>query len=190
MLPKLGLFLETHSKNDCRLQYYKEYGLLCGKDAFYAAFSPDAIAVLLIPYVGQVTALVEIKSKCSTATVHLHEDAKDSYQLALQEVYERYLTWIPTGKLPACLERCTLPRYACDADTIGGALGLWTAIANLVKERGRPLPEGRTLIPTIVAMWNRNKGPIDVFSRFMKNGHSQHGMLSAVGNIWLRLLMT
>ena len=68
VLPKLGLFLQTHSENDCRLQYYKEYGLLCGKDAFYAAFSPDAIAVLLIPYVGQVTAVVEIKSKCSTAT--------------------------------------------------------------------------------------------------------------------------
>jgi hypothetical protein len=69
VLPKLGLFLQTHSENDCCLQEYKEYGLLCGKDASYAAFSPDAIAVLLIPYMGQVTALVEIKSKCTLATV-------------------------------------------------------------------------------------------------------------------------
>ncbi len=122
--------------------------------------------------------------------MHLHDDAKDSYRLALQKVYERNLTWIPTGKLPACLERCTLPRYACDEDIIGGALSLWMAIANLVKERGRPLPEGQMLIPTIMAMWNRNKGPIDVFSRFMKNCHSRHATLSAVGNIWRRLLMT
>jgi hypothetical protein len=157
-----------------------EYGLLCEKDAFHATLSPDAIAVLEIPYVGQVTALVEIKSKCTTVTVqketslaqqyaslklvvvhgtstaqkfsrvysrtgplhsskhgiacgdlqegalyivlaslriiirvvhvHLHEDAKDSCRLALQEVYERNLTWIPTGKFPACWERCsTLP---------------------------------------------------------------------------------
>jgi hypothetical protein len=68
-LRKLGLFLQTHSENDCRLQEYKEYGLLCGKDASYEEFSPDAIAVLLIPYMGQVTALVEIKSKCTVATV-------------------------------------------------------------------------------------------------------------------------
>ncbi|KAI2503882.1 hypothetical protein MHU86_10529 [Fragilaria crotonensis] len=74
---------------------------------------------------------------------------------------------------------------------IGGALSLWTGIAYLVEERGRPLPEGRMLIPTIVAMWNRNKGPIDVFSFFLKNCHSRHGTLSAFGNIvWLRLLMT
>jgi hypothetical protein len=260
VLPKLGVFLSTHSDNDCRLQSYKEYGLLCAKDAFYAAFSPDAIAVVDVPYVGQVTAVVEIKSKCTTTTVqketsiaqalgalkyvavngrdpnaakdfqecipeqdhraqvlhgmacghllhalyivaslrtiirvvhvHIDEDTMDCYRLALQEVYERNLTWIPTGKLPAYLERCTLPRYACDADTIGGTLSLWTAIDKLVKERGRPLPEGRMLIPTIVAMWNRNKGPIDVFSRFMKNCHSRHAMLSAIGNIWLRLLMT
>jgi hypothetical protein len=32
-----------------------------------------------------------------------------------------------------------LPRYAYDANTIGGALSFWTAIANLVKERGRPV---------------------------------------------------
>ncbi|KAI2504420.1 hypothetical protein MHU86_10009 [Fragilaria crotonensis] len=70
----LGLFLQTHSENECPLQYYKEYGLLCGKDAFFPAFSPDAIAVLLIPDVGQVTALVEIKSKCSTATGSAERD--------------------------------------------------------------------------------------------------------------------
>ena len=49
------------------------------------------------------------------------------------------------------------------------------------------------LILTIVTMWNRNKGPIDVFfSRFMKNCHSaRHATLSSdVENIWLRLLMT
>ncbi|KAI2492871.1 hypothetical protein MHU86_21684 [Fragilaria crotonensis] len=79
VLPKLGLFLQTHSENDCRLQYYKEYGLLCGKDAFYAAFSPDAIAVLLIPYVGQVTAMVEINSKRSTATVQKETSLAQQY---------------------------------------------------------------------------------------------------------------
>ncbi len=76
--------------------------------------------------------------------MHLHEDAKDSYRLALQEVYERNLTWIPTGKFAACLERCTLPRYACDADTIGGALSLWTAIAYLACKGTRQAVAGRT----------------------------------------------
>jgi hypothetical protein len=79
VLPKLGLFQQTHSENDCLLQGYKEYGLLCGKDAIYAARLPDDIAVLLIPYTGQVTALVEIKSKCTPATVQKEQCLAQQY---------------------------------------------------------------------------------------------------------------
>jgi hypothetical protein len=52
------------------------------------------------------------------------------------------------------------------------------------------LPPGRRLTPSIIAAWNRNKGPIDVFSRFMKNCHARHAKLPPLANIWLRLIMT
>jgi hypothetical protein len=49
----------------------KEYGLLCSKDVFYAAFSPDGIAVAFHDEFDDVVSLVEIKSKCTTATVQM-----------------------------------------------------------------------------------------------------------------------
>jgi hypothetical protein len=80
--------------------------------------------------------------------------------------------------------------HAVDAYTIGKALDLWGAINNVVKKRGRPLPPGRMLLPTVIAVWNRNKDPIDVISRFMKNCHALHSKLPPLANIWLRLLMS
>jgi hypothetical protein len=38
VLPKLGLFLQTHSENDCRLQEYKEYVCFVGKTLFMQRF--------------------------------------------------------------------------------------------------------------------------------------------------------
>jgi hypothetical protein len=262
VLVKLALFVDDHSEL-FTVTDYQEYGLLCAKDTFYAAFSPDGIVVVKHNeelHQGDdeaptnFLALVEIKSKCTNATVQketalaaaygvfrtvvafidveefkqcvpeasyrcqlLHgmacgslQDAfyvvaslsriirvvhvvidqftMQSYRLALQEVHDRELTWVLHGEVPN-LDGITLT-HAVDRYTITKALDLWRAISNLVKTRGRPLPPGRMLVPTIIAMWNRNKGPIDVFSRFMKNCHARHAQLSPLANIWLRLLMS
>jgi hypothetical protein len=120
--------------------------------------------------------------------VHVHGDAIEQYRLALQEVHNRELSWVLHGKLPS-LDGMKLG-HAVDVYTVTKALDLWRCINNAVAIQGQPLPPGRMLIPTIIAMWNRNKGPIDVFSRFMKNCHARHAQLSPIGNIWLRLLMS
>jgi hypothetical protein len=88
-----------------------------------------------------------------------------------------------------CLDGIKLT-HAVDSYTVTKALDLWRTINKVVTMEDKPLPPGRMLIPTIIAMWNRNKGPIDVFSRFMKNCHARHAQLSPLANIWLRLLMS
>ena len=116
-------------------------------------------------------------------------DAVKSYQLALQEVHDRELSWVLHGQLP-CLDGIKLT-HAVDSYTVQQkALDLWRTISNVVRAQGRPLPPGRMLIPTIIAMWNRSKGPIDMFSWFMKNCQARHAQLSPLANIWLRLLMS
>ena len=93
------------------------------------------------------------------------------------------------GELPS-LDGIKLT-HAVDSYTVTKALDLWRTINKVVTMEDKPLPPpGRMLIPTIIAMWNRNKGPIDVLSRFMKNCHARHAQLSPLANIWLRLLMS
>ena len=252
VLCNISSFLKENSKFE--ILEIKEYGLLCLKDVFYAAFSPDGIAVAFHDDFDDVVSLVEIKSKCTTATVqkemalatrygvfksinsslnplefkqsvpesshrcqlihgmacgdlrhafyvvaslsrtirivHVLIDDKtvECYHRSLRDFARAEMDWVLDGEVPS-LDGIKLT-HAVDAYTIGKALDLWRAINNVVKNRGRPLPPGRMLLPTIIAAWNRNKGPIDVFSRFMKNCHARHSQLPPLANIWLRLLMS
>lgn len=61
---------------------------------------------------------------------------------------------------------------------------------DLIEERGRPLPPGKHILPSIVALWNRIKGGVDVYSRLLKNCKAVHHCLPPGAAIWLRMLMT
>ena len=252
VLSKIPSFLKEHSEFE--VADIKEYGLLCSKDYYYAAFSPDGIIVADHDGWGNILALLEIKSKCTNATVEhemmlverygrfksvnatrnplefkqtvpdashrcqlihgmacgdlphgfyvvaslsriirmvhvwIDDNTIDDYRDSLQTIHARELSWVLNGEVPS-LEGISL-KHAVDAYTIRKALSQWRAIYLLVMERGRPLPQGRMLVPSIIAAWNRNKGPIDVFSRFMKNCHARHAHLPPLASIWLRLLLT
>jgi hypothetical protein len=112
------------------------------------------------------------------------------YQDALDEQYEEGgLRWILEGKVPDDLQLQSVP-YAVDDTTVLRTLQLWNAVNDMIIMRGSPLPHGKMLIPSIIAMWNRCKGPIDVYSRFLKNVHVQHFKLSPLGAVWLRIIMS
>jgi hypothetical protein len=121
--------------------------------------------------------------------VTINDETIDSYHESLYNIYDKELSWVLNGEVPRSLEGISL-KHAVDAYTICKTLHQWRAINNLVLTRGRPLPPGRRLTPTIIAAWNCNKGPIDVFSRFMKNCHARRAHLPPLANIWLRLIMT
>jgi hypothetical protein len=78
VLSKVPSFIKKHSKFE--ITEIKEYGLLCSKDSWFAAFSPDGIAVTKHDnWVVDVLALLEIKSKCSNATVQKEMDLVTRY---------------------------------------------------------------------------------------------------------------
>jgi hypothetical protein len=60
----------------------------------------------------------------------------------------------------------------------------------LIFRRKVPLPAGRMLIPSIIALWNKCKGPIDVYSRFLCDSKGKYKKLSANGKVWNRAIMT
>ena len=121
--------------------------------------------------------------------VHILSDTAIAYIAAMSRVHEYELTWV--------LQGLSLPEFtrehmghAIDLYTIKSSLALWRAINESVRVRGRPFPLGRMIIPSVVAMWNHSKGPIDVFSRFLKNCQARHSKLPPLANIWLRLILS
>jgi hypothetical protein len=80
--------------------------------------------------------------------------------------------------------------HAVDRQSIKQALDLWRVLRNVVIEKGGPLPTARMIVPVVVALWNRCKGPIDLYSRFLRNVQAKHKKLPATGAVWLRLIMT
>ena len=67
VLCNVSAFLKENSEFE--ILEIKEYGLLCSRDVFFAAFSPDGIAVAFHDEWDDIVSLAENKSKCTTATV-------------------------------------------------------------------------------------------------------------------------
>ena len=80
-------------------------------------------------------------------------------------------------------------KYAVDDKTARESLSLWRGMNLLVQKEGKLRP-GRLILPTVIAYWNRCKGPIDLYSRYLANVQAKHGKISPNGRIWIRLLMT
>ena len=68
--------------------------------------------------------------------------------------------------------------YVVDEACIHLHLCLSRSLWTIVVKHGKPLPPGQHLIPTIVAYWNRDKGGVDVLSRFLKHVKIHFGRVS------------
>lgn len=122
--------------------------------------------------------------------VHIQasRNIRDLYHSLVTEVIYDHLGWVSTGICPAFSFKPG--DHAVDQHSVQFTLSLWTAVNNEIKVRKYPLPACKHLVPELVAEWNRGKGAIDNYSRFLKNVKAHHSSLSPVGAIWLRLLMT
>ena len=114
--------------------------------------------------------------------------------------YMESLTWVKTTYFDWCYSNendseIPIPdfganyMFAVDKHGLDTTFQLWCELSRRIKERGRPLPHGRFILPTLVAFWNRIKGGIDVFSRHLKNVKSNHACLSPYAACWIRLIM-
>lgn len=117
----------------------------------------------------------------------VNEQFRHDYVACMTLCKERYMSFIYNdGPLP---ENCVVG-HCKDRQTFVATLKLWRAMNKLVEERGRPLPRGKHILPSLVALWNRIKGGVDVYSRMLKNCKSVHHCLAPGAAIWLRMLMT
>ncbi|KAG1713297.1 hypothetical protein DVH05_001017 [Phytophthora capsici] len=136
--------------------------------------------------------LVYASSTTIIRVVHVVVEPRVSwtYRAALEAIQKGYFTWIYG-------EHGTVPQFdsaqlghCIDQATLEQTLMLWKALVKLINDRGEPLPPAKHIIPTLVALWNRVKGGIDVYSRYLKNVKSKHYRLSPTATVWLRMLMT
>jgi hypothetical protein len=126
--------------------------------------------------------------------VHTTDDILHNYRLAMWETCNRaYLRWIRSGPIPNIPQEEYDVGYLShvkDEQSLKETLNLWRCINDKVMERGSPLPKAKFILPKLVALWNRCKGPIDLYSQFLANVKARHPHLSPTGTIWLRMMMT
>jgi hypothetical protein len=167
----------------CSLIWYKKYraqllhGMATGLlgDALYVVASSTSI-IRIVHIIARATSL-------------------DMYNDGLELLYnEAGLDWTKTGVgIPQFLDeefKGTKLKYAVDNSTILHNWKLCKAMEDLVTAKMMPLPKGKFILPMAIALWNRCKGPIDVYSRYLHNLSPRHACLSITGSIWLRLIMT
>ncbi|OWZ09086.1 hypothetical protein PHMEG_00018266 [Phytophthora megakarya] len=75
--------------------------------------------------------------------------------------------------------------HCVDMATLKQLLSLW-----IVEDRGQPLPPAKHILPTVIAKWNKVKGGIDVYSRYLKTVKARHLHLGPLAAIWMRILIT
>ena len=119
--------------------------------------------------------------------VQVTDEFRYDYRQCMTICKDRYMGFIYGGEpLP---QNCVVG-HCKDEQTFISTLKLWRAMNALVEQRGRPLPRGKHILPSLVALWNRIKGGVDVYSRMLKNVKSVHHCMPPGAAIWLRMLMT
>jgi hypothetical protein len=115
------------------------------------------------------------------------DEFRYDYVQCMKTCRTRYMDFVyGNGPIP---ENCVVG-HCKDQQTFMSTLKLWKAYNNQITQRGRPFPVGKHIIPTLIALWNRIKGGIDIYSRLMKNCKSVHHKQSPGAAIWLRVMMT
>ncbi|KUF96203.1 hypothetical protein AM587_10001032 [Phytophthora nicotianae] len=122
--------------------------------------------------------------------VIVSEDVAEAYLLALSTIKDKCLSWIYSPDTPLPNFSAEELGHCVDTATLKQHLSLWRALTTKVETRGRPLPAAHQIVPTVIAKWNRVKGGIDVYSRYLKNVKARHAHLAPLAVIWLRILMT
>jgi hypothetical protein len=127
--------------------------------------------------------------------IQFHEDDVRNYRNAIQILFEEAnLKWIDDDGVLPQIDPTEFTSgklvHAVDRYSICKALDLWRVLRKKIIDEGKPFPKGRRIVPVVVALWNRCKGPIDLYSRFLRNVQAKHKKLAPIGAVWLRLIMT
>ena len=104
------------------------------------------------------------------------------YLKVFTTVAENRLGWV-YGNDPIPHMTSKTLRYVGDMHTLVQHLKLWKCLDAHITANGPPCKPGHRLLDKIVALWNRLKCAIDVYSRFMKNTAVPHHKLPPVAAV-------
>ncbi|OWZ00723.1 hypothetical protein PHMEG_00028028 [Phytophthora megakarya] len=118
------------------------------------------------------------------------DDDAATYQRVLLVISDAYMEWVYDEIKEVPYFSIDELGHCVDASTLSQNLALWRALVRIIEQRGHPLPAAKHILPSLVSLWNRIKGGIDIFSRHLKNVHSHHIALTSMAAIWLRVIGT
>ena len=123
----------------------------------------------------------------------------DAYIDALHEAYlQAGLHWIDKGKVPKIDAAAFAAEgkkegplsYAVDQHTIQQTLTFCNSLDKMYIEKNLIIPRCHRILPASVALWNKCKGPIDLYSRKHRNNCTTQNKVQAIGSMWLKMLRT
>ena len=80
--------------------------------------------------------------------------------------------------------------HCVDNHTIQQAWAISQALFEEYILEGVPIPPLFRIVPEAVALWNSCKGPIDNYSRMLKNSKNLTAKLTPIGNMWIHMIHT
>jgi hypothetical protein len=117
----------------------------------------------------------------------------EHYQMAIQQIFnDEGLGWIDQGRVPKIdpSDFTTILKYAVDQHTVDQSYELCKALDETYIEKGNTIPILHRCLPASVALWNKCKGPIDLYSRHFWNNLPNQRKIKTTGATWLRMIRT
>ena len=122
--------------------------------------------------------------------IHIEEEDRRKYMMILADVHQENMSWVSDVSVPIPQMSLQELAHAKDIHTVKQTLDLWRSLNNHILNNNGPLLPAKHIMPTAIALWNKTKGGIDVYSRVLKNTQAFHGKLPPIASVWLRLLMS
>ena len=129
--------------------------------------------------------------------VYMPPEIRDTYKLMMADIEKSHLGWLfkndgsfdtELKNFPKVLDKDISWGYAKDKEGLKSRLQLMMALMRLRDNIKKPLPEAAMLVPSIVSLWNKLKGPIDDFSQVLATVLARLGKNSPMVIIWVRMI--
>ena len=102
------------------------------------------------------------------------------------------LGWINTGRVPKLHPNVfnSELEYVVDQHTVDHLYQLHKSLFEMYTKKRIPIPPIHRCLPSSVALWNKCKGPIDLYSRILRNNQPTQNKITKIGSTWLRMIRT
>ena len=113
--------------------------------------------------------------------IRFKEKKKKIYTGILKDVYEKELAWAYTDAWASATPQSHIPQfesnkvycpcYKIQEEDVLFHYCIWRKMSMSAMRATIPLPRAKRIVPSIVARWNKGKGPVDEMSRYLSTLH-------------------